>query len=47
MDQVEKRRNIAKQVDWGTLVHTIAGLLCNRLGTPYQERFTELHCESL
>ncbi len=40
IDQIEKRRSIAKQVDWATLVHEIAGSMCNRLGSPYRERFT-------
>lgn len=38
-DQIEKRRSIARQVDWGTLVHLIAGSLCDRLGSPYKEQF--------
>lgn len=46
IDQIEKRRNIARQVDWETLVHTIAGSLCSRLGSPYKERFAGLHLET-
>jgi glycosyltransferase involved in cell wall biosynthesis len=38
-DQIQKRRSIAKQVDWGILVHDIAGSLCDRLGSPYNEQF--------
>lgn len=38
-DQIEKRRSIAKQMDWETLVHKIAGSLCNRIGPFYGERF--------
>ena len=40
IDQIEKRRSIARQVDWATLVHEIAGSICNRLGSPYGEQFT-------
>jgi len=39
IDQVEKRRAIARQFDWGTLTHTIARSICNRLGPPYKEQF--------
>lgn len=46
IDEIEKRRSIAHQVDWETLVHTIAGSLCTRLGSPYKERFAELHVET-
>jgi glycosyltransferase involved in cell wall biosynthesis len=42
-DQTEKRRSIAKQVDWDTLVHTIAGSLCNRVGPVHQKRFAGLN----
>jgi hypothetical protein len=42
IDQVQKRRSIAKQVDWETLVHTIASSLCNRIGPFYEERFAAL-----
>jgi glycosyltransferase involved in cell wall biosynthesis len=38
-DQIEKRRSIARQVDWNTLVHTIAGSMCARLGSPYEDQF--------
>ena len=46
IDQIEKRRSIAKQVDWETLVHTIAGSLCNRIGSFYKERFAALGSET-
>ena len=46
-DQIHMRRNIAKQVDWGTLVHGIAGSLCERLGAPYTEQFTAIQLEVL
>lgn len=46
IDQIEKRRSLARQVDWDTLVHTIAGSLCNRLGSFYEERFTVLNLET-
>ena len=39
IDQIEKRRSIARQVDWNTLVHTIAGAMCARLGSPYNDQF--------
>lgn len=45
-EQVEKRRSIARQVDWGTLVHKIAGTLCNRLGHPYEDTFADISNES-
>lgn len=45
-EQVEKRRSIARQVDWGTLVHKIAGTLCNRLGHPYEDTFADIRNES-
>ncbi len=38
LDQIEKRRHIAKQVDWATLVHEIAGSICDRLGSSYAEQ---------
>jgi glycosyltransferase involved in cell wall biosynthesis len=47
IDQVQKRRSIAKQVDWAILVHEIAGSICNRLGPPYGEQFTALKVETL
>ncbi len=40
--EIQNRRAIAKQADWGTLVHSIAGSLCERLGSPYREQFTVL-----
>ncbi len=40
-EQVEKRRKIARQVDWDTLVHKIAGSLCARLGSACRDRFTK------
>jgi glycosyltransferase involved in cell wall biosynthesis len=46
IDQVEKRRSIARQVDWEILVHTIAGTLCTRLGPPYREQFAALQLEA-
>ena len=45
-DQIEKRRSIAKQVDWETLVHTIAGSMCNRLGSPYRDQFAAINLET-
>lgn len=45
VDQIEKRRSIARQVDWETLVHDIAGSLCNRLGFPYKEQFAALNLQ--
>lgn len=47
IDQIEKRRNIAKQVDWRALVHTIAGSFCDRLGLPYRNQFVGLDPETL
>jgi hypothetical protein len=47
IDRIEKRRSIAKQVDWETLVHTIAGSICNRLGPPYREQFSAHALESV
>jgi len=41
-EKTQNRRNIAKQVDWGTLVHSIAGSICERLGSPYMEQFAVL-----
>ncbi|MDF0677230.1 MAG: glycosyltransferase [Nitrospira sp.] len=46
-DQIQKRRSIARQVDWGTLVHTIAGSLCARLGPIYREQFAAIELEAL
>jgi glycosyltransferase involved in cell wall biosynthesis len=46
IDQIQKRRSIARQVDWETLVHDIARSMCNRLGPPYREQFTALNLET-
>jgi hypothetical protein len=46
-DQIQIRRNIAKQVDWGTLVHSIAGSICDRLGLSHTERFAAIQLEAL
>jgi hypothetical protein len=46
IDQIEKRRSIAREVDWDTLVHTIAGSICNRLGSAYKEQFAKLNLAS-
>ena len=46
-DHIHMRRNIAKQVDWGTLVHGIAGSLCERLGASYTEQFAAIQLEAL
>jgi glycosyltransferase involved in cell wall biosynthesis len=46
-EKTQNRRNIAKQVDWGTLVHSIAGSICERLGSPYMEQFAVLPPEPL
>lgn len=46
IDQIKKRRSIAKQVDWETLVHTIAGSMCNRLGSPYRDQFVAINLET-
>jgi glycosyltransferase involved in cell wall biosynthesis len=46
-DQIQIRRNIAKQVDWGTLVHGIAGSICERLGSSHTERFAAIQLETL
>jgi glycosyltransferase involved in cell wall biosynthesis len=46
-DEIQNRRNIAKQVDWGTLVHAIAGSICERLGSSYTEQFTVRQLEAL
>ena len=45
IDQIEKRRSIARQFDWGPLVHDIARSMCNRLGPPYSEQFSALNLE--
>jgi glycosyltransferase involved in cell wall biosynthesis len=47
IDEIEKRRSIAKQADWGVLVHTIAGSFCDRLGLPYRNQFVGLNPETL
>lgn len=44
-DQIQKRRRIAKQVDWGTLVQEIAGSICDRLGSPYRDQLCEMKPE--
>ena len=46
IDQIEKRRSIARQVDWEALVHIIAGSLCARLGSPYKEQFSAVQLEA-
>jgi len=46
IDQIEKRRSIARQFDWGTLVHDIARSMCNRLGPPYREQFSARNLET-
>ncbi len=46
IDQIEKRRSIARQFDWETLVHDIARSMCNRLGPPYKEQFNALNLGS-
>ena len=46
IDQVEKRRSVAKQFDWDTLVHEIARSICKRLGSPYREQFSALKLET-
>lgn len=46
IDLIETRRSIAKQVDWGILVHNIAGSICHRLGSPYGEQFASLKMET-
>ena len=46
IDQVKKRRSIARQFDWETLVHDIARSICNRLGPPYKEQFNAVNLET-
>jgi glycosyltransferase involved in cell wall biosynthesis len=46
IDQIQKRRSIARQFDWETLVHDIARAMCNRLGPPYKEQFSARNLES-
>lgn len=46
-DQVEKRRRIARQVDWAILVKEIAGSICNRLGSPYGEQFAAVKVKTV
>ena len=46
IDQIEKRRSIARQFDWETLVHDIARSMCNRLGAPYKEQFNAINLET-
>jgi glycosyltransferase involved in cell wall biosynthesis len=36
------RREIARQYDWGTLVHSLALTLCQRLGPEYVDRFQQI-----
>lgn len=43
--EIQNRRAIAKQADWGTLVHSIVGSLCERLGSSYIEQFAVLRPE--
>lgn len=45
-DHIEKRRSIARQVDWDTLVHKIAGALWARLGSTYQGQFPWIRLET-
>lgn len=45
IDQIEKRRGIARQADWETLVHKIAASLCHRLGSPYKDQFTRINLD--
>ena len=40
IDQIEKRRGVAKQFDWDRLVHGIAHTMCDRLDSPYREQFS-------
>jgi glycosyltransferase involved in cell wall biosynthesis len=47
IDQIEKRRSIARQVDWEVLVYDIARSMCNRLGPPYREQFSTHALESV
>ncbi len=47
IDQIEKRRSIARQVDWEVLVYDIARSICNRLGPPYREQFSTHALESV
>ena len=46
IDQIEKRRAIARQFDWGTLVHTIARSMCDRLGPSYKGQYNALNLGS-
>jgi glycosyltransferase involved in cell wall biosynthesis len=46
IDQIEKRRSIARQFDWETLVHDIARSMCNRLGPSYREQFNAHNLET-
>ena len=41
-EQVEARRNVARQYDWNRLVGIIAHILCNRLGPSYLHRFKKI-----
>jgi len=47
IDQLEKRRSIARKVDWETLVHKIAASLCHQLGSPYRDQFVDVNFETL
>ncbi|HEX5133256.1 MAG TPA: glycosyltransferase [Candidatus Krumholzibacteria bacterium] len=38
----EERRRVAREYDWSTLTARIAGLVCDRLGGEYRERFHKL-----
>jgi glycosyltransferase involved in cell wall biosynthesis len=41
-EQVEARRRVARQHDWGRLAALIAQTLCGRLGPAYLERFEKI-----
>jgi glycosyltransferase involved in cell wall biosynthesis len=42
VEQMEARRNVAREHDWDNLVWLIARTLCSRLGHTYLERFENL-----
>jgi len=42
VEQVDKRRRVARGYDWEPLVQRIAGSMCNRLGPSYADRFREM-----
>lgn len=46
IEQMEKRRSVARQVDWDNLVHAIADTLCDRIGSFYRERLAAVGSES-